>query len=239
MCEDFESVEDTYFANWYNDILSASASRVQCTNIDKFDSMGRTALHWAALRNDYEAVCSLLQKGADPNVPGKRFGGSAINFAARSRCLTPRIIYVLLHYGADINSSEGNTQTSLIKAVAHGPHATKILIDAGANVNQQNGVTIAQNYGTLDVILSLQKHSKNALQAFEVSSCSLTLSEVQMHREWRGVPPVSAEWWAMWNDIFQFSSGGTFEEHFQVLSSGNTDVETENSEDFVDAVKFL
>lgn len=55
------------------------------TDIDAVDNQGKTALIWAAQRGNAEAVKTLLEYGADPNVPSQRDEQIALNYS----CIPP------------------------------------------------------------------------------------------------------------------------------------------------------
>ena len=52
-----------------NQAFSTELSLTERDAIDTLDAANRTALGWAALRGDHDAVSSLLSRGADPNIP--------------------------------------------------------------------------------------------------------------------------------------------------------------------------
>src|SRR4051794_20245504 len=69
--------------------------RVDATNIDKTDSLGRTALSWAAQRADVESVQILLRYGANPNIYSTK-NHSPLHYAAEAQ--TPDCILPLLQH---------------------------------------------------------------------------------------------------------------------------------------------
>ncbi|PNP40022.1 hypothetical protein TGAMA5MH_07944 [Trichoderma gamsii] len=106
--------------------------------VDLPDFMGRTALAWAAARNDRRAVVTLLRYGADPNIIDVQILGALSNAAARGHtaCVKP-----LLDAGADPDPPlpSGIKKGSPLNIAA--PNANdalrvKILLDFRADVNQ-------------------------------------------------------------------------------------------------------
>ena len=73
------------------------------SNINTVDSVGRTALFWAASRKDSEKVDFLLRHGADPNI--RAFDGTT---AIHAGALVggEHVVRRLVAYGADINASD-------------------------------------------------------------------------------------------------------------------------------------
>ncbi|KAM0517681.1 hypothetical protein ACHAPE_004654 [Trichoderma viride] len=106
--------------------------------IDLQDSMGRTALAWAAARNDSRAVVTLLRYGADPNIIDVQISGALSNAAAQGHTACVRL---LLDAGADPDPSlpSGIKKGSPLNVAARNANdalLVKILLAFGADVNQ-------------------------------------------------------------------------------------------------------
>lgn len=83
-------------------------------SIDAIDNGGETALHWAAARNDLEAVKLLLMNGADINKPsarGRRTLDQAASFCPNSECVA-----LLLSCGARAELLENQGRSALCLA---------------------------------------------------------------------------------------------------------------------------
>eukprot|EP00656_Telonema_subtile_P019973 TRINITY_DN2115_c0_g1_i2.p1 TRINITY_DN2115_c0_g1~~TRINITY_DN2115_c0_g1_i2.p1 ORF type:complete len:640 (+),score=192.42 TRINITY_DN2115_c0_g1_i2:1-1920(+) len=72
------------------------------------ESYERTALHWAAEKNDPEVARLLLQAEADPNCKDK-FGETALHRAVRTQSID--VVRMLLH--SDLNAKDPNGKTAL------------------------------------------------------------------------------------------------------------------------------
>lgn len=70
------------------------------TTINAVDLHGRTALWWATRECDVEAVQTLLERGADPNIKDDLFGCFPLHWAAQILPI-PRIWKLLFRHGAD------------------------------------------------------------------------------------------------------------------------------------------
>lgn len=106
--------------------------------IDVQDSMGRTALAWAAARNDSRAVVTLLRYGADPNIIDVQISGALSNAAAQGHAACVKL---LLDAGADPDPPlpSGIKKGSPLNVAARNANdalLVKILLDFGADVNQ-------------------------------------------------------------------------------------------------------
>lgn len=140
--EDF--IDDSRFTKTHRIVLGLCSSDLEAElllhpeEIDVQDSMGRTALAWAAARNDSRAVVTLLRYGADPNIIDVQISGALSNAAAQGHTACVKL---LLDAGADpdpplpsgikkggpLNVAARNANDALL---------VKILLDFGADVNQ-------------------------------------------------------------------------------------------------------
>ncbi|WP_370277550.1 ankyrin repeat domain-containing protein [Pontibacterium sp.] len=92
---------------------------------------GRTALHIAADKRQYDVVAYLLEKGADPNIKDK-YGNPPLKFAVRNIKITK----LLVESGAVINDRGERGSSSLTYAKAtNSLDSLSFLISKGANVN--------------------------------------------------------------------------------------------------------
>ena len=136
--------------------------------IDSTDSKGRTPLAWATIRNDLQAVNTLLAYDADPNIcdnagdsclhlvrsadicsallqakadvhiVNKTFQASCLQAVCR-RFDAPEVVNLLHGAGADINHRDGDAETPLLNAIFKKHTQTaRRLIELGADVNAAN-----------------------------------------------------------------------------------------------------
>ncbi|KAF3389720.1 putative ankyrin repeat protein L25 [Talaromyces pinophilus] len=161
--------------------------------IDCVDGSGTTALQWAAMRGNLEINRLLLEKGADFNAWGSKYG-SALQAAAEGGHI--EIVQLLLEKGADINA-QGGYHGNALQAAATGGHieignalqatarggyleVTQYLLEMGADVNAQsseysNALQAAAVGGHLEIVQYLiekgvdvnarDRYYGNALQA--------------------------------------------------------------------------
>lgn len=83
-------------------------------DINTFDVLGYTPLHWAGLRSDINAVRLLIHRGADVNNNGRR------EFTALHKTYGPEhvlIVNMLFDNGVDINTEDDYGRTPLVRAV--------------------------------------------------------------------------------------------------------------------------
>ena len=92
------------------------------TGCEKKDGQGKTPLIKAALSGDIDAVCMLLDQGA--NVKARdMFGRTPLIAAAATPCQLAcllNIVRLLLDYGSDINAQNTHGRTALMEAVSKG-----------------------------------------------------------------------------------------------------------------------
>lgn len=137
---DRECLEEMRFTTLHRIILGLNPSNLKdhiaqnpgC--IHAVDAHGRTPLSWAAQRGMVEAVETLLQCGADPNMCPKD-GNSPLMHAAQARnpgCLRP-----LLDRGADVKQCDIEGQTALHHAACHRNDIAyyKPLLESGSDPN--------------------------------------------------------------------------------------------------------
>ena len=104
---------------------------------DEVDQTGRTALIWTARRGDYEAVETLLARGADCNKTDN-LGNAPLSYAVRkcSRCTE-----LLLEANANARIKDAFDATLLHRAIpfhtdeSKALRVTKLLVEAGVDVN--------------------------------------------------------------------------------------------------------
>ncbi len=111
------------------------ADQVAGADAGALDVDGTTPLHWAAYRNDADAVNKLLKAGADVNARND-YGATPLSEAAVTGNV--QIIRQLLEAGADVNITNADGQTPLmVVARSANVEAATLLIARGADVNQR------------------------------------------------------------------------------------------------------
>ncbi|KAK5017065.1 hypothetical protein LTR16_001705 [Cryomyces antarcticus] len=106
-------------------------------NIDAKDVSGRTALHWASVRGDFDSIQSLLASGADLNVLSEAHW-SALHHAATSEI--PATFEPLLKGGAKVDepNNRGDTTLSIVALVHDDPDFLDRLHKYGADMHCTN-----------------------------------------------------------------------------------------------------
>jgi len=140
---DTQQLERCRFSPLHRIVLQLATTDLEPTlalstsGIDIIDRGGRTTLSWAAERGDTEAVRTLLQHGADPNVVDG-LGMAPIGYA----CSRTRI-EALVAWGLDAYASDGSTR-SLALLAAVGPRTSinyaivRLLLQYGADYTTRN-----------------------------------------------------------------------------------------------------
>jgi ankyrin repeat protein len=118
-------------------LLSLSAA-----DIDKKDVMGKTPLHFAAVRGDLDAVSTLLQHEADPNVKSDALWTPLHEAAISSNY---KSFQPLLMAGAHVDAlnSRGQTALSMAAHVRDDPRYFDYLLEYNTNIHlaDENGLT--------------------------------------------------------------------------------------------------
>jgi len=101
--------------------------------INKTDTDGTTALHWAVRSNDIAQMDRLLRAGANPNA-ANRYGVTPIYLACENG--SAAAIARLLKAGVSANATGNYGETALMTCARTGNvDAAKVLIEAGATVD--------------------------------------------------------------------------------------------------------
>lgn len=114
-----------------------------------------TEITRAIQSKDIAKVISLLENGADPN--GKHNGSPAIILAINATGTdAPKIVEILINYGADVNAKDDQGRTALDWAASVGwMSIAKTLLEKGAAVNSINGLGMTPLQGA-----QMQGHSE-------------------------------------------------------------------------------
>jgi ankyrin repeat protein len=131
-------------------------------NLDARALNGDSALMIAAYKGKYDAVKTLLDKGAEPN----QTGWAALHYAAAIG--NNPIVQLLLDHSAYIDAESPN-QTTPIMMAARGGHilTVKLLLDEGADLTLKNGagmtaLDFARTGGFKDIVEGLTYRLKRA-----------------------------------------------------------------------------
>lgn len=137
-------IDDSSFTQIHRIVLGLSSRDLEQEllsnphEINIQDSMGRTALAWAAARNDRHAIVTLLRYRADPNIIDVQISGPLSNAAAQGHTACVKL---LLDAGAqpDPPLPRGIKKGGPLNVAARNskdPVLVKVLLDFGADVDQ-------------------------------------------------------------------------------------------------------
>ncbi|SMN12571.1 ankyrin repeat protein, putative [uncultured Candidatus Thioglobus sp.] len=103
-----------------------------CSNLNKTDRDGRTAIMYACLLNRPKMVTALVERGADIHLRDTK-GRTALAYSCD---IDISILSHLLELGADVDSMDNSDITILMTACEKGNfEAVKVLLDHDANIN--------------------------------------------------------------------------------------------------------
>ncbi|MCJ1306855.1 hypothetical protein MMC25_000499 [Agyrium rufum] len=111
-----------------------SELQISTATIDDVDMDGRTAISWAASRDDGVAVRALSKFGANPNITGND-GFAPIHWAARASHTSA--LEAVVPHGADVHCKTTHGSTPLHQAALFQDSVAflKPLLDAGADIH--------------------------------------------------------------------------------------------------------
>ena len=150
------------------DVVAALLDRGAIINAQE-SQLGETALMWAASENHAAVVKLLTARGADVNLrsnsltfPKDRFGlegvltilprgnWTALMYAARDGA--PEAAAALLDAGAEINATDPDGTTPLVRAIWNSHYDTaKVLLERGADPNLADTADMAALYAAVDM----------------------------------------------------------------------------------------
>ncbi len=109
--------------------------------------------------NDIKIANILLSKGVNPNARCGMFGNTPLHEAVENNLL--EMIKLLLSKGADANIKNNFDSSSIFRVKSE--EAIKLLVQAGANINELNkdgesATKVALKYGEKDKVKVLKKH---------------------------------------------------------------------------------
>ncbi|KAJ5963150.1 hypothetical protein N7481_013455 [Penicillium waksmanii] len=107
-------------------------------DMNRADDISTYPLIWASLNGHEKVVQMLLERGADINACGGRYGNTL-----RAACSEghDRIVQILLERGADINAHGGGYGDALRAACSEGyDKIVQMLLEQGADINAEGGV---------------------------------------------------------------------------------------------------
>ena len=156
------------------------------SNINARDTQGRTALSWAAERQDLDAVDTLLAFGADPEITDS-LGLTALHYACIGSYSDALCLQLLLLSGANSTRKDQYGRTPLHLGPSR--PSVEILVQYGANVNARE----------------LQQQTPIFLNCHnEHSECALALIESGADieaRDYRGNTPILRAIYNSANDV--------------------------------------
>jgi ankyrin repeat protein len=124
--------------------------------LDQRDSIGRTALHYAASAGNYPLVHLLVQSGAD--ISAEAWGKKVLRSAAIFRKDNGQIVQFLLDQGAEIDLPDTDGETALHKAVeTENLQVVRTLLDRGASLgwvgsDGSKALHIATSHGDVEIV---------------------------------------------------------------------------------------
>jgi hypothetical protein len=133
----------------------------QYDNVNQRDSPGqRTALYYAAEGPDVKTVRTLIELGADPNIPDLE-GDTPLIAAVMAN--HEDVVRQLIRSGANVNQADQAGGTAVMRAIEMGrPKLLALILQSGADPNQvaPNGQTplqLARKRGDQSTIAALQQ----------------------------------------------------------------------------------
>ncbi|MGB3694161.1 MAG: ankyrin repeat domain-containing protein [Spirulinaceae cyanobacterium] len=145
-----------------------------------------TALHYAAVKGNYEIVALLIENGADVNARSNE-SSTPLHWAMQSR--NPETITLLIEKGADFEAVDQRGTTPLYWAAAHGAkEATLILLAKGANVNAEDknestALHAAARLGRTDIVKLLIENGAEVNARMTSGETPLNMALKENHQQ--------------------------------------------------------
>ncbi|KAE8551634.1 hypothetical protein EYB25_005524 [Talaromyces marneffei] len=211
-----------------HDVVISKLSTDGKSVINERDSTGANALQWASLRGHFKSVQRLLEKGAEVNAQGGRYGNAlqAASFEGHIE-----IVQILLERGAEVNAQGGEYGNALQAASLEGHvEIVQRLPEKGAEVNAQGGrygnaLQAASSGGHIEIVQKLlEKGAEVNAQGGDYGNALLVASsgghvEVVQRLLERGAE-VNAQGGFYGNALQAASSGGHIEIVQRLLEKG-------------------
>ena len=107
--------------------------------LDIYGKYGITPLFWFIATNDISGTELVLELGADPYLPEKKYGNTPLNKVIGGETKYDVWVTLLLEYGADPKIVDHNGRPPLFRAVGGGSKSQiDILLENEADINQLN-----------------------------------------------------------------------------------------------------
>lgn len=177
-----DDLDDRGFTTIHKIVLDLISADDMARQIDKHksiinvvDSTGRTALHWATLRNDLTRLRILLEFGANPNIKDTTWGNTPLDYSVR--CPSADLTRALIEFGADVNSRTTCKWTPLYGCAtyrkskipeAHVANA-RILVNSGAEIN-------ARDEDGVDSLMKAARQEVPQLAAYLIDEAGICLT---------------------------------------------------------------
>ena len=166
--------------------------------MDAVDNEQHSALHWAIVCGELEALDLLHKAGADPGIPDSH-GALPIHYAVQmcaagsanreKQMICQMGLQRLLSMGVDIKVRDREGRDPLLWAASAGSiHAIKALVDEGASVSSQDrdglsSLHCAASRGHADTLLCLVKDCRADAGALDSNGCTALFYSVTLgHR---------------------------------------------------------
>lgn len=138
-------------------------------DLNAWDEQGTTPVYWAILEDSVECLWQLLAAGASANAEsGRGVKETPLSYATLRYNASVPVVKVLLQYGADPNVVPAEAEKlPVLQAAKHGKETIlKLLLDAGANIEGDNGkgqtaVTYAAEAGHTGILRMLIERGAN------------------------------------------------------------------------------
>ena len=158
--------------------------------VNAANKKNQTALIVACVHKNEDAINTLLNASADPNIPDGAYGDTCLHIAVMQECSTD-LLQAIIDHGADVNATNKKNNTALaIACLKKTEGALNVLLNAGADPNIADSAygdaflhKAVRQKCSIEVLHAIIDHGANVNAANKKNQTPLTLACVHKNED--------------------------------------------------------